>query len=73
MSQQNGEGEPESNQENGEDTERLEQCGQDLQKHHHVNPEYVKPTRNDEMISFIGRLSTVGSLNTRDVKLYRAS
>lgn len=55
MSQQNGEGEPESNQENGEDTERLEQCGQDLQKHHHVNPEYVKPTRNDEMISFTGR------------------
>lgn len=51
MSQQNEEGESEGDQEDGEDTDRLEQCGQDLQEHHHVNPEHVKPTRNNEILS----------------------
>ena len=40
------EGQTKGDEENGEDAQRLEQCGQDLQEHHHVNPEHVKPRAN---------------------------
>ena len=44
--EQYGEGQTKGDEEDGEDAERLEQCGQDLQEHHHVNPEHVKPGAN---------------------------
>ena len=44
--EQYGEGQTKGDEEDGEDAQRLEQCGQDLQEHHHVNPEHVKPRAN---------------------------
>ena len=44
--EQYGEGQTKGDEEDGEDAQRLEQCGQDLQEHHHVNPKHVKPGAN---------------------------
>ena len=47
QTEQHVEGEAESHDEDGEDTQRLQQGPQDLQEHHHVDAEKVKPARTE--------------------------